>query len=61
MEAKLLVSCAQLCIKLSDTPQIVSHAANRCAHRIIDARIEKYDAYVMFSQSRIAAMKNRMS
>ena len=27
-------------------------------HRIIDDRIEKYDAYVSISQSRIAAMKN---
>ena len=31
------------------------------SHRIIDDRIGKYDAYVTFSQSRIAAMKNALA
>ena len=30
-------------------------------HRIINDRIEKYEYYIVFSQSRIAAMKNEES
>ena len=30
-------------------------------HRIINDRIEKYESYIVFSQSRIAAMKNEES
>ena len=39
-----------------------SHQPNLCSvHRIINDKIEKYKSYIVFSQSRIAAMNNEES